>query len=143
VFPCAANIRERHIIILSYNILRDCESRRKPASFFVSKENSNQNPLNFDTLKVRAGCNPEEHNYAVSVPIYESAAFDLGSTERAYGLFSFSEFGHIYTTPRLYGGTVDSFKKIYPKFNVGIDVVLKDIAALAASHAVIKRSNRK
>lgn len=132
---------------------------------------SENSALGFDTLKVRAGYNPEEHNHAVSVPIYQTAAFDLGSPERAYNLFSFSELGHIYTrvsnptvsvleqrvaaldgaagavalasgmaavtdtllnvaeggghiltTPRLYGGTVDSFKKIYPKFNVHIDV---------------------
>jgi O-acetylhomoserine (thiol)-lyase len=137
----------------------------------MSAENIEERELNFDTLKVRAGYKPEEHNYAVSVPIYESAAFDLGSPERAYNLFSFSELGHIYTrvsnptvavleqrvaaldgaagavalasgmaaitdtllnvaeggghiltAPRLYGGTVDSFKKIYPKFNVHIDI---------------------
>ncbi|WP_041589430.1 O-acetylhomoserine aminocarboxypropyltransferase/cysteine synthase family protein [Thermoanaerobacterium thermosaccharolyticum] len=126
--------------------------------------------LRFDTLKVRGGYDPKENNFSVSVPIYQSAAFDLGNTERASKLFSFSEFGFIYTrvgnptvavlerrvaelddaagavalgsgmaaltytlfnlaegggriltTPRLYGGTFDSFKKIYPKFGIEID----------------------
>lgn len=124
----------------------------------------------FDTLKVRGGYNPDEHNHSVAVPIYQTAAFELGSTERAARLFSFSEHGffytragnpttdaleqrvaildggvtaiavgsgmaaityalfnaaegggHILTTPFLYGGTVDSFKKVYPNFNIHID----------------------
>lgn len=128
--------------------------------------------LRFDTLEVRGGYDPKENNFSVSVPIYQSAAFDLGNTERASKLFSFSEFGFIYTrvgnptvavlerrvaelddaagavalgsgmaaltytlfnlaegggriltTPRLYGGTFDSFKKIYPKFGIEIDYV--------------------
>jgi O-acetylhomoserine (thiol)-lyase len=126
----------------------------------------------FDTLKVRAGYNPKEHNYAVSVPIYQTASFDLGDTGRADRLFSFSELGYLYTrvgnptvdvlekrvaaldgaeaaiavgsgmaavtyalfnvaerggriltTDQVYGGTFDSFKKIYPNFNINIDQV--------------------
>lgn len=131
----------------------------------MSKEN-----LRFDTIKIRGGYNSKEHNHSVSVPIYETAAFDLGSTERAGKLFSFSELGFIYsrlsnptvevlekrvaaldgaagaialsfgmaaitytllnvaedggrilTTPYLYGGTLDGFKKLYPKFGIKID----------------------
>lgn len=126
----------------------------------------------FDTLKVRAGYNSKEHNNAVSVPIYQTAAFEFGDTERVGRLLTFSEFGFVYsrignptvnvleqrltaldgaaaavavgsgmaavtytlfnvaegggrilTTPRLYGGTFDTLKKIYPKFNIGIDIV--------------------
>lgn len=131
----------------------------------MSEEN-----LRFDTIKIRGGYNSKEHNHSVSVPIYETAAFDLGSTERAGKLFSFSELGFIYsrlsnptvevlekrvaaldgaagaialssgmaaitytllnvaedggrilTTPYLYGGTLDGFKKLYPKFGIEID----------------------
>lgn len=130
---------------------------------------SNEN-LKFDTIKVRGGYNSEDHNHSVSVPIYETAAFDIGDTKRAKKLFSFSEPGFIYsrlsnptvevlekrvsaldnatgaialssgmaaitytllnvaedggrilTTPYLYGGTLDGFKKIYPKFGIKID----------------------
>lgn len=126
----------------------------------------------FDTKKIRAGYDPKEHNNAVSVPIYQTTAFELGDTERALRLFSFSEASPIYTrlanptvavleqrvaaldgaagavatgsgmaavsfallnaagkggrilsTTRLYGGTVDSFNKIYPDFGIGIDIV--------------------
>jgi O-acetylhomoserine (thiol)-lyase len=131
-----------------------------------------ENKLGFDTIKVRGGYNPADHNNAVSVPIYQTAAFNLGDTDRALRLFTFSEFGQIYTrignptsevleqrvallhgaagavavasgmaaisytlfnvadgggriltTPQLYGGTADSFKRIYPKFCINIDLV--------------------
>ncbi len=126
----------------------------------------------FDTRKVRAGYDPKEHNNAVSVPIYQSTAFELGDTERALRLFSFSEASPIYSrlanptvavleqraaslegaagavatgsgmaavsyallnaagkggrilaSPRLYGGSFDSFQKIYPDFGIGVDLV--------------------
>ncbi|HEX3015465.1 MAG TPA: aminotransferase class V-fold PLP-dependent enzyme, partial [Desulfobacteria bacterium] len=48
-------------------------------------------------LKLRAGYDSKEHNYAVAVPIYQTASYDLGSTERAEKLFSFEELGYIYT----------------------------------------------
>ncbi|MBP2651974.1 MAG: mdeA 2 [Firmicutes bacterium] len=126
----------------------------------------------FDTIKVRGGYDPKQHNNASSVPIYQTASYDLGDTKRVAKLFSFSEFGYLYTrignptvavleqriaaldgaagalavgsgmaavtytllnltegggriltTPQLYGGTIDSFKKIYPKFGIAIDQV--------------------
>ncbi|MDR1183763.1 MAG: aminotransferase class V-fold PLP-dependent enzyme, partial [Coriobacteriales bacterium] len=45
----------------------------------------------FDTLKVHAGYDASEHHWATGVPIYESAAFGLGSPERAHRLFTFEE----------------------------------------------------
>lgn len=131
--------------------------------------------LSFDTLKVRAGYDPKDHNLSVAVPIYQTASFDLGDTHRAGRLFSFSEFGYLYTrvgnptvdvlekrvaaldgasaavavasgmaavtyslfnvaegggriltTSQVYGGTFDSFNKIYPSFGIHIDKV-KDL----------------
>jgi len=124
----------------------------------------------FDTVKVRGGYNPAEHNYAVNVPIYQTAAFDFGSTERGKRLFSYQELGFLYTrvgnptvavleqriaeldgakgavafasgmaaisntilnlaggggrivaSPRLYGGSFDSFTQVYPDFGINID----------------------
>jgi O-acetylhomoserine (thiol)-lyase len=54
-------------------------------------------PYAFDTLKVRAGYDPAEHNGAISVPIYQTTAFDLESPERVARLLTFSEFGFLYT----------------------------------------------
>jgi O-acetylhomoserine (thiol)-lyase len=131
-----------------------------------------ENDYGFDTLKIRGGYNPAENNLSVAVPIYQTAAFDLGDTARADRLFSKTEVGYIYsrvanptvaalekriavisgaagvvavssgmaalayamlnvaggggrilTTPLLYGGTIDSFKKVYPEFGIEVDVV--------------------
>lgn len=51
----------------------------------------------FDTVKVRGGYNPKEHNDAVSVPIYATASFEVGEAERFDRLASLSEEGHIYS----------------------------------------------
>jgi len=58
----------------------------------MSKEN-----YQFDTLKIRAGYNPAEHNNSIQVPIYQTAAFDLVSTERAERIINFEELGYVYT----------------------------------------------
>lgn len=52
---------------------------------------------NFDTLRIRAGYSSEEHNYAVNVPIYQTASFDLGSIDRSASLWAMEEDGAIYT----------------------------------------------
>jgi O-acetylhomoserine (thiol)-lyase len=124
----------------------------------------------FDTLKVRAGYDPSEHNRSVQVPIYQTASYELGDTARAGRLLAFEELGYLYTrvgnptvaalearvaaldgakgavalasgmaavsytllnaaegggriltTPNLYGGTIDAFKKIFPTLGVPID----------------------
>ena len=126
----------------------------------------------FDTVKVRGGYNPAEHNYAVNVPIYQTAAFDFGSIERGLRLFSYQETGFIYSrvgnptvavleqriaeldgakgaialgsgmaaisntilnlaggggrivaSPRLYGGSFDSFTQVFPDFGIYFDFV--------------------
>lgn len=51
----------------------------------------------FDTLRIRAGYNPEEHNYSVNVPIYQTAAFDLGSIGRAESIWTMEDGSPIYT----------------------------------------------
>lgn len=52
---------------------------------------------NFDTQRIHAGYHSEEHNYAVSVPIYQTAAFDLGDLDRARRLWTGNEKGGIYS----------------------------------------------
>ena len=54
-------------------------------------------PLRFDTLKVRGGYDPAEHGGSVQVPIYQTAAFDLGDPERVERLLGFEERGFTYS----------------------------------------------
>ena len=49
----------------------------------------------FDTIKVRGGYNPREHNNAVSVPIYQTAAFEVEDAERFDRLKTMTEFGYL------------------------------------------------
>lgn len=63
----------------------------------------------FDTLRIRAGYNSADHNYAVNVPIYQTASFDLGSIDRAQSLWSMEEAAAIYT--RVGNPTVDALEK--------------------------------
>ncbi|KAA6348619.1 L-methionine gamma-lyase [termite gut metagenome] len=51
----------------------------------------------FDTQRIHAGYHSEEHNNSVHVPIYQTAAFDLQSTERAGRLMRFEELGYTYS----------------------------------------------
>ncbi|MDQ1289890.1 MAG: O-acetylhomoserine (thiol)-lyase [Actinomycetota bacterium] len=54
-------------------------------------------PQRFDTLKVRAGHRPSEHHYAVQVPIYQTASYELGDPARAERLLCFDEVGFTYS----------------------------------------------
>lgn len=132
--------------------------------------NLQKNAYRFDTQRLRAGYEPSEHNYAVSVPIYQTTAFDFRDVEHAKALFGLREAGNLYTrignptvnvleqriaalenaagaialasgmaaisyallniaevggrilaSPYLYGGSIDVFKKLYPKFGIHID----------------------
>ena len=56
----------------------------------------------FDTLRIQAGYDPEDHNYSAIPPIYQTAAFTLGSAERGDsiadgtvpGTYSYSRVGN-------------------------------------------------
>lgn len=59
----------------------------------------------FDTAKVHAGYNPKDHNYAVSVPIYQTTAYELETVERSDALFGFDSSDALYS--RLSNPTTD------------------------------------
>jgi O-acetylhomoserine (thiol)-lyase len=75
----------------------------------VSEQTNEEKSLAFDTLKVRAGYEPQEHQYATTVPIYESAAFGLESPERAQRIFAMEEAHATYS--RTNNPTVEVFEK--------------------------------
>lgn len=59
----------------------------------------------FDTAKVHGGYNPADHNNAVSVPIYQTVAYELGSVEHSDEMFAFNSMDALYT--RLSNPTTD------------------------------------
>ncbi|MDR0675447.1 MAG: aminotransferase class I/II-fold pyridoxal phosphate-dependent enzyme [Elusimicrobiota bacterium] len=70
---------------------------------------TNNKNYRFDTLKIRAGYNPKEHQYATSVPIYQTTSYELGDTKRAERIVGNEELGWIYT--RISNPTVDVLEK--------------------------------
>src|SRR5215217_129106 len=51
----------------------------------------------FATRQLHAGYEPDPTTGSCAVPIYQTAAYDLQSTDRAARLFALQEAGHIYT----------------------------------------------
>jgi O-acetylhomoserine (thiol)-lyase len=62
----------------------------------MSYEAYNDDSLGFATKQLHAGYNPAEHNRSKAVPIYQTAAFELGDYDRCVRLFSYAEEGHSY-----------------------------------------------
>jgi len=54
------------------------------------------NELGFTTRQLHAGYDPNHHNQAKAVPIYQDAAFQIGDFDRGSRLFSFAEEGYSY-----------------------------------------------
>ena len=52
--------------------------------------------LGFTTRQLHAGYNPADHYRSKAVPIYQTAAFELGDFDRCTRLFEYSEEGHSY-----------------------------------------------
>jgi O-acetylhomoserine (thiol)-lyase len=52
--------------------------------------------LGFDTRQLHAGYDPSEHHRSKAVPIYQTAAFEIGDYERSIRLFSYAEEGTSY-----------------------------------------------
>src|SRR5260221_4547882 len=51
----------------------------------------------FNTRQIHSGYTPEESTGSRAVPIYQTTAYDLQSTDRAARLFALQEAGNIYT----------------------------------------------
>src|SRR5688500_2851001 len=66
-------------------------------------------PLQFETLQVHAGYQPDPSTHAAQVPIYMTSSFTFDSAEHAANLFGLREFGNIYT--RIMNPTTDVFEK--------------------------------
>jgi O-acetylhomoserine (thiol)-lyase len=94
----------------------------------------------FDTLKVHGGYDAALHNYAVSVPIYQTAAFALGDSYRADRLFSFSEDAPIYT--RLSNPTVDVLERRLCALHGAAGAIALASGMAAVSYALLNAAGR-
>ncbi len=81
----------------------------------------NTRKFGFTTRQVHAGYTPDPATGARAVPIYQSAAFDLQSTERAARLFALQETGHIYS--RISNPTTSIFEQRMASLEGGVGAV--------------------
>lgn len=65
--------------------------------------------LNFETLQVHAGYQPEATTRSATVPIYQTTSFTFDDANHAADLFQLKQFGNIYT--RIMNPTTDVFEK--------------------------------
>ena len=82
---------------------------------------NNTRKFGFTTRQVHAGYTPDPATGARAVPIYQSAAFDLQSTDRAARLFALHETGHIYT--RISNPTTSVFEQRMASLEGGVGAV--------------------
>jgi O-acetylhomoserine (thiol)-lyase len=75
----------------------------------------------FATRQLHAGYEPDPTTGSRAVPIYQTAAYDLQSTERAARLFALQETGHIYT--RISNPTTSVFEQRIASLEGGVGAV--------------------
>lgn len=65
--------------------------------------------INFETLQVHAGHQPDGETFSRAVPLYQTSSYVFKSAKHAADLFDLAEFGNIYT--RIMNPTTDVFEK--------------------------------
>jgi O-acetylhomoserine (thiol)-lyase len=81
----------------------------------------NTRKFGFTTRQLHAGYEPDPATGSRAVPIYQSAAYDLKSTDRAARLFALQETGHIYT--RISNPTTSIFESRMASLEGGVGAV--------------------
>jgi len=84
--------------------------------------------LNFETLQLHAGHEPDQTTNARAVPIYQTTSYVFNDADHAANLFALKEFGNIYT--RIMNPTSDAFEKRIAALEGGAAAL-----AVASGHA--------
>ncbi len=84
--------------------------------------------LNFETLQLHAGQEPDQTTNSRAVPIYQTSSYVFNDAEHAANLFGLKEFGNIYT--RIMNPTSDVFEKRIAALEGGVGAL-----AVASGHA--------
>lgn len=89
----------------------------------------------FDTLKVRAGYDPKQHNDSVAVPIYSTASYEIGQAARFDRIAAGDEEGHLYS--RLSNPTVAVLEERIRKLEGGEAAVGVSSGMAAITYALL------
>lgn len=95
----------------------------------------------FDTQKLRAGYDPEDHNYAVSPPIYQTASYDFRDVAHAAALFGLREAGNLYT--RIGNPTVGVLEQRVAALDGATGAVALASGMAAISYTLLKPCRRR
>jgi O-acetylhomoserine (thiol)-lyase len=80
-----------------------------------------QRQFGFTTRQLHSGYEPDAVTGSRAVPIYQTTAYDLQSTERAARLFALQETGHIYT--RISNPTTSVFEQRIADLEGGVGAI--------------------
>ena len=84
--------------------------------------------LNFETLQLHAGHQPDQTTNSRAVPIYQTSSYVFNDAEHAANLFALKEFGNIYT--RIMNPTNDVFEQRIAALEGGVAAL-----AVGSGHA--------
>lgn len=90
----------------------------------------------FDTLRIHGGYIPEEHNNSAQVPIYESAAFTLGTAKEAEQVASGIVDGPC-TYSRVGNPTVNTLEKRITTLHDAVDAVAVGSGMAAITYTIL------
>lgn len=88
----------------------------------------------FDTLKVKAGYNPREHNDSVAVPIYSTASYEIEQAERYDRIAAGEEKGNLYS--RVSNPTVEVLEKRIAALDGGSSAVAVGSGVAAITYSL-------
>lgn len=90
----------------------------------------------FDTLRIHGGYDPAEHNNSAQIPIYQTAAFTLGTAAQGDAVASGVVTGS-YTYSRVGNPTVATLEKRIAALDGGVDAVAVGSGMAAITYAIL------
>ena len=97
--------------------------------------NEQKRKFGFNTRQLHSGYTPEPTTGACAVPIYQTTAYDLESTDRAARLFALEEAGNIYT--RIGNPTSNIFEQRIADLEGGVGAVEVSSGHAAQATAIL------
>lgn len=91
--------------------------------------------LNFDTLQVHGGQEPDPTTGSRAVPLYQTTSYVFNSVEHGANLFALKESGNIYT--RIMNPTTDVFEKRIAALEGGVGALAVASGSAAITYAIL------
>jgi len=93
------------------------------------------NEWSFSTNQIHGGQSPDSDTGSISLPIYQTTAYQFRDANHAAGLFALTEFGHSYT--RISNPTQDAVEQRVAALEGGVAALLVASGSAATSFAIL------